>query len=164
MSDETACFGQPGNVVNINKVAANFAAFPNIVVNQKALVSDAAPSITMVCSSADCTDEQTTASKAVANQGNLSKSFSVTVPAVRIDEYMRALTPPVVPYFVKLDLQGLDFDVIQTLVSIFSCLLVCICPLAAVVTHAAVVSRALSIHRFRSLVRPANASWRNINE
>ena len=48
----------------------------------------------------------------------MPESFSVTVQAVRLDEYIRALTPPAVPYFVKLDLQGLDFDVIQTLVSI----------------------------------------------
>ena len=117
------CFAQPGNVVNINKVAAEFPAFPNIVVNQKALVSDATPSITMVCSSPDCTDEQTTASKAAAaGSSHIKSSFSIDVPAVRLDEYMRALTPPVVPYFVKLDLQGLDFDVIQTLVSDSPCL------------------------------------------
>jgi FkbM family methyltransferase len=125
----------PGNIANIQKVAASFPAFHNITVNQKALVGDSAVNITMHCSSPDCSDEHTTASVALGaaiamkrseqhdgsggnkliEEKSINGKFSIDAPAVRLDDYLRSQKPPVVPYFVKLDLQGLDFEVVWTL-------------------------------------------------
>jgi FkbM family methyltransferase len=98
--------------IHANVVIASKHKTDRCTIHESALISSNEQKITVVCRTPDCTDEQTTVSSNVIAADHMNKNYKMEVAAIRLPVFWaeNKLKPPA---FIKLDLQGVDFEVIR---------------------------------------------------
>ena len=102
----------PGNFERASK----WATERTTMINKALTEQQGKTELTINCLQPDCNDEHSTLSAHLSDWHRDTRNkttYPVVVKAARLDEYIATLDQP--PFFVKLDLEGMDFPVIHTL-------------------------------------------------